>query len=599
MLSLSSRPRLAWPGGGIVGLVVLVCLCTAPVAAGEGLVWASPQAVTSAPITSVACPSTSFCAVVDTAGEVATSTDPTASPATWQTTSLDSHSLEGIACPSSGLCVAVDSNGNVLTSTDPTGGAGAWTTTPIAGTDNTLTAVSCPATSFCLAAAVLGQVYLATNPTGGASAWSSATIGDALLSLTCLPTFLCIGGDSRGNMLTSSNPGAASAWTSVHVDGNLAIRSVSCPSAGLCAAADGGEHVLVSTDPTGGAGAWTVTPIDANNDLEAVSCPTMSLCVAVDGFGNAFTSTNPTGGAIAWGAESSTGDFYEHDLDHIACPSELFCLAADHAGNVMVGNNVSPIPDSSPTITGELVEGQTLGVQPAAWSNAPTTFTYEWLRCDTAGEHCFGGFDASEATYTLSAADVGHTLRVSERASNNEGTSGWVVSAPTGVIQAAPSSEPPSEPAPPAAGSTPSTSSPPPPPMIKAATVTPSRAQLEALLAGELVPVGQAAKSTSLHKHNGIRLTVKALTAGSLTMQWYAPVTTGQAATPHKTKSVLLAAGSRHFAGPGKGILNLKLTPQGRKLFVHAKPVKVTIRGTFTPLGDVGVQVTREFVVRG
>src|SRR5262249_37956768 len=51
----------------------------------------------------------------------------------------------------------------------------------------------------------------------------------------------------------------------------------------------------------------------------------------------------------------------------------------------------------------------------------PTSFHYRWSRCDTAGAACLAISGATGKIYTVSASDVGHTLRVTVTARNASG----------------------------------------------------------------------------------------------------------------------------------------------------------------------------------
>src|SRR5205823_2481809 len=55
------------------------------------------------------------------------------------------------------------------------------------------------------------------------------------------------------------------------------------------------------------------------------------------------------------------------------------------------------------------------------WSGAPTSFGYQWLRCDEAGANCGPIELASESGYTVVPADLGATLRVEVTAANAGG----------------------------------------------------------------------------------------------------------------------------------------------------------------------------------
>jgi hypothetical protein len=81
--------------------------------------------------------------------------------------------INSASCVSARACVLVDSNGDVLTSTDPAGGAGAWTFANVVpyvgaedfeGVGNHMFGVSCPAVSFCAVAGNQGQIYTSADP---------------------------------------------------------------------------------------------------------------------------------------------------------------------------------------------------------------------------------------------------------------------------------------------------------------------------------------------------------------------------------------------------------------------------------------------------
>ena len=81
---------------------------------------------------------------------------------------------------------------------------------------------------------------------------------------------------------------------------------------------------------------------------------------------------------------------------------------------------VPPTPTliAAPSITGTSVQGDVLTEHHGAWTNSPTSYTYQWLRCDSTGANCTAIAGATAETYTLTAADVGGELIVGETASN-------------------------------------------------------------------------------------------------------------------------------------------------------------------------------------
>jgi fibronectin type 3 domain-containing protein len=107
---------------------------------------------------------------------------------------------------------------------------------------------------------------------------------------------------------------------------------------------------------------------------------------------------------------------------------------------------VGPANTAPPTIAGTAEQGRTLTASPGTWSGTAPTYSYQWRRCDSGGANCTDIAAATAQTYTLTAADVGSTVRVAVTASNSEGSS-TAVSAQTAVIQSAP--VPPSNTSPP------------------------------------------------------------------------------------------------------------------------------------------------------
>ena len=95
---------------------------------------------------------------------------------------------------------------------------------------------------------------------------------------------------------------------------------------------------------------------------------------------------------------------------------------------------VAPVNTSAPVISGQPYVGKTLSATTGGWQNSPTSYTYQWVRCDALGNACIQTSGATTKTYTPTSADVNHTLEVWVTASNASGTTGPVNSKPTAVI---------------------------------------------------------------------------------------------------------------------------------------------------------------------
>jgi hypothetical protein len=102
-------------------------------------------------------------------------------------------------------------------------------------------------------------------------------------------------------------------------------------------------------------------------------------------------------------------------------------------------NPRSPYNTASPSIAGLAVEGLRLTVTHGTWSYGPISgYSYRWYRCDRGGGRCNVIARATSPSYVLAAADVGHTIRVAETATNSAGLWGVAMSRQTAVVKVLP-----------------------------------------------------------------------------------------------------------------------------------------------------------------
>jgi hypothetical protein len=111
----------------------------------------------------------------------------------------------------------------------------------------------------------------------------------------------------------------------------------------------------------------------------------------------------------------------------------LLGAAFGQPGNGDAATAAKPRNKTLPTIAGTAEVGQTLIATRGTWSGSPTTFHYEWARCDSTGAACLGISGATGKIYTVTTGDVGHTLRVMVTARNADGATS-AVSAATTVV---------------------------------------------------------------------------------------------------------------------------------------------------------------------
>ncbi len=123
-------------------------------------------------------------------------------------------------------------------------------------------------------------------------------------------------------------------------------------------------------------------------------------------------------------------------------------------GSAHAMGNAAPANTAPPTISGTPTVGQTLTANDGTWSNTPTSFAYQWLRCNGGGNSCANVANGTLKTYTLVGADAGHTMRVRVTATNADGSNS-AQSAQTASVAAATASAAPKNTAPPTISGTP------------------------------------------------------------------------------------------------------------------------------------------------
>lgn len=106
---------------------------------------------------------------------------------------------------------------------------------------------------------------------------------------------------------------------------------------------------------------------------------------------------------------------------------------ARSAATTVVTPSAAPRNTVRPTITGEPEVGQELTAEDGTWTNTPTSYGYQWQRCDVDAISCVVVIGATGKTYGVRAADVGFRLRVEVIARNANGA-GSAVSNPSGIV---------------------------------------------------------------------------------------------------------------------------------------------------------------------
>ena len=560
--------------GGFLGPMYVACasetLCVATDEAGHAVTSTNPTGGASAwkqtkvdtanggPDGVWCVAGTTWCAVVNGLGDFIASSNPASE--TWNApehidSSTSPNLLNNISCPSVSLCFTGDTEGGIAFSTNPAGGASTWSK-PVPVDPEGINGLSC-VPGLCVAVDGSEGIATSTEPTGGASKWSHIgvnTLFDGYNRVSCASTKLCVATSyGIGTVATSTDPtGGASAWTTTTINGAHGLGGVSCPSESLCVVTTTEGDVLTSTDPTGGASAWHLAHTTLA-ETATVSCPTTTLCVVGGAEGKIVTATSPTGGAGAW-STAVIADSVGYGIDVLSCASERLCVGGDEYGNIVI--STTPTGNTSAWTTTNVVGG----------SNYEETIS--GIDCPS-NELCAAVNIAGKAIIGTPAADTGGGLGGGGGSTQNTPSSGSSTGNPS------------------AGGSGGGTT-----------TATISPAQITALLAQQLMPSGKAAKIATLLKNGGLTMSFKALEAGTLVVGWYEVPPGAKLAKHVKAKPVLVASGQMTFLAAGTGKIKIRLTAAGKRLLKHAKRLKLTAKGTFTPNGRATVSTVRAFALR-
>jgi hypothetical protein len=104
------------------------------------------------------------------------------------------------------------------------------------------------------------------------------------------------------------------------------------------------------------------------------------------------------------------------------------------AGAGIAASQAKPQNTTPPSFDGTPQQGHTLQGDRGDWANNPTSFDFRWYRCGPNGGNCAAISGATSKNYTLTAADVGNTIRLRVVAKNADGETA-ATSVPSAVIQ--------------------------------------------------------------------------------------------------------------------------------------------------------------------
>src|SRR6266540_1654245 len=97
-----------------------------------------------------------------------------------------------------------------------------------------------------------------------------------------------------------------------------------------------------------------------------------------------------------------------------------------------------PLNTSAPAISGNPIRGLTLTASTGAWDGPNAQYSFQWNRCDAAGNACTALAGAVSSTFQTGDADVTRTLRVSVTATNKNGSTSATSNATSPVTAPSP-----------------------------------------------------------------------------------------------------------------------------------------------------------------
>ena len=128
----------------------------------------------------------------------------------------------------------------------------------------------------------------------------------------------------------------------------------------------------------------------------------------------------------------------------VALAAGAVLVAVIASGAAQARSLAAPVNTAEPTISGTAAPGQTLTGTQGTWSNSPTSFVYQWVRCNASGSQPDGSDcafipGASTTGYVVSSADAGWRLRFRVTALNGDGQQ-TAASDATAVVSSLPAS---------------------------------------------------------------------------------------------------------------------------------------------------------------
>jgi hypothetical protein len=286
--------------------------------------WSRPASVhTEDTIIAVQCPAASSCKALSLGGEVLTGDESGLAPSAL----VDGmRQATAVSCPTTTFCAVVDDTGHVAT-----GHRKHWTRRLIASSvGRYLIAISCTSPTFCMAVNGGGDLFRYDG-----SRWTQlstpveSSVPTSPLVLSCASRHLC-GFAESGELATITNGETVVAH---HTRGHL--EAISCPS----------DHRCFATDAHGGVYTWNGSTWSSRKEiaptahkgvgLDQISCSSVTHCLAGGGGRDALL--------LEWNGRHWTNiRTSDSPVTAIDCYSSTSCLVSSGPARVVHGRKLGP-----------------------------------------------------------------------------------------------------------------------------------------------------------------------------------------------------------------------------------------------------------------
>jgi hypothetical protein len=294
------------------------------------------------------------------------------------------------------------------------------------------------------APSISGTAMVGQTLTGNAGAWSGVSISYAYQWLRC---------DSAGNACAAIAGAGAASYATASADVGRTLRFA-------VTATNKNGALTVASNPSSVVAPPPAPPSPPLNTALPQISGTAQAGQTLTGSNGTWSGT-PTSYAYQWqrcdslGAScanlaGATSTSYGLGAADVGARLRFVVSAANQGGttpassgatNAVVAAPVAPAsaPASTalPQVTGTAQVGQTLTTSNGTWSGTPTSYAYQWRRCDSAGANCTNVLGATATTYMVATGDTGATFRANVTATNAVGSSS-AVSGQSAAVTAAP-----------------------------------------------------------------------------------------------------------------------------------------------------------------